>query len=190
MGMYLACLLLERGCELRKTRPKGPDLRIEGESPMWIEVIAVESGVSEDRVKTQEERRDTNASQIEGVWIGVVEVECIIIVQLESAGVSFVKATLRTNPSSEQAATISQLRLRRLPACYSRVAFGGFCSLRRSQESMRGVDGCSLMGGAPAGLNALRGLGDLSIEVGRARTWWQLGEQGLGIFKLLLSQSK
>ena len=68
--MYLACLLLERGYELRKTRPKGPDLRIEGESPMWIEVIAVESVVSEDRVKTQEERRDTNASQIEGIWIG------------------------------------------------------------------------------------------------------------------------
>jgi len=32
--MYLACLVLERGCELRKTSSRGPDLRIEGESPI------------------------------------------------------------------------------------------------------------------------------------------------------------
>jgi len=55
----------------------------------------------------------------------VIEVECIVLVQLESAGVYFVKATLRTSPSSGQAATISQLRLRRLPACHSRAAFEG-----------------------------------------------------------------
>jgi hypothetical protein len=83
--MYLACLLLDGGHELRKTRPKGPDLCIEGESPVWIEAIAVEPGVSEDRVKPQEERRDTNTSQIEGVWIGEPPSEESLILRCTNA---------------------------------------------------------------------------------------------------------
>lgn len=83
--MYLACLLLDGGHELRKTRPKGPDLCIEGESPVWIEAIAVEPGVSEDRVKPQEEWRDTNTSQIEGVWIGEPPSEESLILRCTNA---------------------------------------------------------------------------------------------------------
>ena len=82
---YLACLLLDGGHELRKTRSMGPDLCIEGETPVWIEAIAVEPGVSEDRVKTQEERRDTNTSQIEGVWIGELPSEQSLILRCTSA---------------------------------------------------------------------------------------------------------
>jgi hypothetical protein len=83
--MYLACLLLDGGHELRRTKPKGPDLCIEGESPVWIEAIAVEPGASEDRVKTQEERRDTNTSQMEGVWIGDLPSEESLILRCTSA---------------------------------------------------------------------------------------------------------
>ena len=82
---YLACLLLDGGHELRKTRSKGPDLCIEGETPAWIEAIAVEPGVSDDKVKNQEERRDTNTSQIEGVWTGELLSEQSLILRCTSA---------------------------------------------------------------------------------------------------------
>ena len=82
---YLACLLLDGGHQLRKTKSKGPDLCIEGETTVWIEAIAVEPGDSEDRVKTQEERRDTNASQIEGVWTGDLPSEQSLILRCTSA---------------------------------------------------------------------------------------------------------
>ena len=83
--IYLACLLLDGGHELRKTTPKGPDLCIEGESPVWIEAIAVEPGISKDRVKTQEERRVTNTSQIEDVWTGELPSEESLILRCTSA---------------------------------------------------------------------------------------------------------
>ena len=83
--MYLACLLLDGGHELRKPRPTGPDLCIEGESPVWVEAIAVERGASEDRVKTQEERRDTNTSHIKGVWTGELPSEESLILRCTSA---------------------------------------------------------------------------------------------------------
>jgi hypothetical protein len=84
---YLACLLLDGGHELRKTSSEGPDLCIESEIPVWIEAIAVEPGNSEDRVKTQKERRDTSISQIEDedVWIGELPSEESLILRCTSA---------------------------------------------------------------------------------------------------------
>ena len=46
----------------------------------------------------------------------------MLLVQLKSADVSCGKATLRTSPSSGQAAMNSLLRLLRLPACHSGTA--------------------------------------------------------------------
>jgi hypothetical protein len=68
--MYLACALMDSGHKLRKTRSCGPDLCVEGDVPIWIEAVAVEPGDTADRVKNEEERRDTNIPQEEGVCIG------------------------------------------------------------------------------------------------------------------------
>lgn len=68
--MYLACSLLDSGHKLRRTRSFGPDLCIEGDVLIWIEAVAVEPGDNPDRVKNEEERRDTSIPQEEGVWIG------------------------------------------------------------------------------------------------------------------------
>jgi hypothetical protein len=83
--MYLACVLLENGHKLQRTNPEGPDLCIDGEPKVWIEAIAVEPGDSDDKVKTQEERRDTSSSQIEGVWIGDLPSEESLILRCTSA---------------------------------------------------------------------------------------------------------
>jgi hypothetical protein len=55
--MYLACVLLERGYELVRPRPKGPDICIiDGSSRIWVEAVAVGSGVGADHVLPRETR--------------------------------------------------------------------------------------------------------------------------------------
>lgn len=83
--MYLACVLLDNGHQLRRANPEGPDLCIEGDPRVWIEAIVVEPGDNADRVKTQEERRDTNIPQIEGSWIGEPPSEESLILRCTSA---------------------------------------------------------------------------------------------------------
>lgn len=83
--MYLACSLLDSGHKLRKTRSYGPDLCVEGDVPIWIEAVAVEPGDTADRVKNEEERRDTSIPQEKGVWIGEPPSEESLILRCTNA---------------------------------------------------------------------------------------------------------
>lgn len=64
--MYLACSLLENGHKLLKPKPKGPDICIDADPPIWIEAVSVNSGDTCDRVPSDEERSDTMYPQRDG----------------------------------------------------------------------------------------------------------------------------
>jgi hypothetical protein len=85
--MRLACALLESGHKLLKTKQKGPDLRIEGDVPIWVEAVAVEAGDRVDRVLSAEERRDNTMrhERPEISWSGDPPSEESIILRCTSA---------------------------------------------------------------------------------------------------------
>lgn len=85
--MRLACALLDSGHRLEKRKGFGPDICIKGDVPIWVEAVAVEAGVSVDRVLSAEERRDNTMrhERPELSWSGDPPSEESIILRCTSA---------------------------------------------------------------------------------------------------------